>query len=172
MTAMGIEEKLAQIRDPDLLEEVEAGRGSFLFGSIVEHILHRQRARDAEAASLREAADMRGAMPRDRRRRDMVREVIENEPTLPENLQHIHSVLALCGLPYRDPGDAREFFREYGRNSLSLLAGRLKNPVNGEMEFQGLPYGPRPASSCCISAPRRCASAAPPSRWRTACRAS
>lgn len=143
MTAMGIEEKLAQIRDPDLLEEVEAGRGSFLFGSIVEHILHRQRARDAETASLREAADMRGAMPRDRRRRDMVREVIENEPTLPENLQHIHSVLALCGLPYRDPGDAREFFREYGRNSLSLLAGRLKNPVNGEMEFQGLPYGPK-----------------------------
>ena len=49
-------------------------------------------------------------------------------PTGPENLQHIHSVLALCGLPYRDPGDAREFFREYGRNSLSLLAGRLKNP--------------------------------------------
>jgi hypothetical protein len=73
----------------------------------------------------------------------VIREVIENQPTAPENLQHIHSVLALCGLPYRDPGAAREFFREYGRNSLSLLAGRLKNPANGEMELQGLPYGPK-----------------------------
>ena len=140
---MGIEEKLQQIHDADLLAEVEAGRGSFLFASIVDHILHRQRERDDEARSRQQTADKRVAMPRDKRRRDMVREVIENEPTLPENLQHIHSVLALCGLPYRDPGEAREFFREYGRNSLSLLAGRLKNPATGEMELQGLPYGPK-----------------------------
>ncbi|MFD0938064.1 replication protein RepA, partial [Methylobacterium trifolii] len=85
----------------------------------------------------------RAGMGRDQRRRDAVREVIENEPTAPENLQHLHSVLALCGLPYRDPGEAREFTRHYGRNSLSLLAGRLKSPVSGEMEPQGLPYGPK-----------------------------
>lgn len=140
---MGIEDKLAAIRDPDLLAEVEAARGGFLFGTIVEHILHRQRERDLATAAKGAVAGRRQGMARDQRRRDAVREVIENEPTAPENLQHIHSVLALCGLPYRDPGGAREFFREYGRNSLSLLAGRLKNPANGEMEPQGLPYGPK-----------------------------
>ncbi|KQT82714.1 replication protein RepA [Methylobacterium sp. Leaf466] len=139
----GIEEKLARIRDPDLLAEIEGARGGFLFATIVEHVLHRQLARDAEAASRQALTGRRLDMARDQRRRDAVREVIENEPTAPENLQHIHSVLALCGLPYRDPGSAREFFRDYGRNSLSLLAGRLKNPANGEMEPQGLPYGPK-----------------------------
>ncbi|WP_244477056.1 MULTISPECIES: replication protein RepA [unclassified Methylobacterium] len=140
---LGIEDTLAGIRDADLLAEVEAARGSFLFATIAETILHRQRARDAEVAARGAVAGRRQAMGRDQRRRDAIREVIETEPTGPENLQHIHSVLALCGLPYRDPGDAREFFREYGRNSLSLLAGRLKNPATGEMEFQGLPYGPK-----------------------------
>lgn len=139
----GIDDRLAEIRDSDLLAEVEAARGGFLFGAIVEHILHRQRERDAQSAENGSRLERRQGMRRDQRRRDLIREVIENEPTAPENLQHIHSVLALCGLPYRDPGDAREFFREYGRNSLSLLAGRLKNPANGEMEPQGLPYGPK-----------------------------
>ncbi len=139
----GIEDKIAGVHDADLLAEVEAARGSFLFGTILEHILHRQRERDAARLAEGSRLARRQEMPRDARRRDVVREVIENEPTAPENLQHIHSVLALCGLPYRDPGDAREFFREYGRNSLSLLAGRLKNPANGEMEPQGLPYGPK-----------------------------
>src|ERR1700712_3841922 len=138
---MGIEDRLAGIHDADLLAEVEAARGGFLFGAIVEHILHRQRERDAERAAQGAVADRRAGMGRDQRRRDAIREVIENEPTAPENLQHIHSVLALCGLPYRDPGDTREFFREYGRNTLSILAGRLKSPITGEMEAQGLPYG-------------------------------
>ncbi|MFC6049367.1 hypothetical protein ACFPYM_16195, partial [Methylobacterium hispanicum] len=46
-TVTGIEQKLALIRDADLLQEVEAARGGFLFAQIVEHILHRQRERDA-----------------------------------------------------------------------------------------------------------------------------
>ena len=139
----GLEAKIAAIRDPDLQAELEAARGGFLFAPIVEHLLFRQRERDAARAQEGAQAEAREAMGRDRRRRDAVREVIENEPTGPENLQHLHSVLALCGLPYRDPGDARDFVREYGRNSLSLSAGRLKNPVTGEMELQGLPYGPK-----------------------------
>ncbi|GMA75048.1 hypothetical protein GCM10025880_14650 [Methylorubrum aminovorans] len=139
----GLEAKIAAIRDPDLLAELEAARGGFLFAPIVEHLLYRQRERDAARAQEGAQAEAREAMGRDRRRRDAVREVIESEPTGPENLQHLHSVLALCGLPYRDPGDARDFVREYGRNSLSLSAGRLKNPITGEMELQGLPYGPK-----------------------------
>ncbi|GJE27487.1 replication protein RepA [Methylobacterium organophilum] len=144
---MGLADKIALIRDVDLLAELETARGDFLFAPIVEHLLFRQRERDAAASARAVEVDSqssrRAGMGRDQRRRDAIREVIENEPTGPENLQHIHSVLALCGLPYRDPGAAREVFREYGRNSLSLTAGRLKNPVTGEMEPQGLPYGPK-----------------------------
>lgn len=140
---MGIEDTVAAIRDADLRAEVEAARGGFLFAQIVEHILHRQQARDADAAAKGALAGRRAGMGRDQRRRDAVRAVIECQPTVPENLQHIHSVLALCGLPYRDPGPAREFARDYGRNSLNLVAGRLKSPITGEMEPQGLPYGPK-----------------------------
>ncbi|GBU19157.1 hypothetical protein AOPFMNJM_3439 [Methylobacterium jeotgali] len=140
---MGLEEKLRAIRDPDLLAEIEAARGGFLFAPIVEHILYRQRERDRAVEAAGAAATARAGMARDRRRREAVREVIENQPTSPDTIQHIHSVLALCGLPYRDPGAAREFTREYGRTSLTVLAGRLKSPVTGEMEAQGLPYGPK-----------------------------
>lgn len=139
----GIEQKLAGIRDADLLQEVEAARGGFLFAQIVEHILHRQRERDATRTAESAEAERRARLGRDQRRRDAVRLVIETQPTGPENLQHIHSVLALCGLPYRDPGASREFSRTYGRNSLSLTAGRLKNPETGAWEPQGLPYGPK-----------------------------
>ena len=83
-------------------------------------------------------------MARDQVRRDVVREVIENDPTGPENLQHIHSVLALCGLPYKRPAeDGGHFVRRYGKNSLALTAGLLTNPETGNMEAQGLPYGPK-----------------------------
>src|SRR4051794_30440289 len=137
---MSIEARIAAIHDEDLRAELEAARGGFLFAVIVEHIAHRQALRDAERMQAERAAGARAAMGRDQRRRDAVRAVIETEPVSPEAIQHIHSVLALCGLPYRDPGDAREFFREYGRNTLSILAGRLKNPATGQMELQGLPY--------------------------------
>ncbi len=49
---MSIEEKIAGIHDPDLRAEIEAARGGFLFAQIVEHVLHRQRERDARAALL------------------------------------------------------------------------------------------------------------------------
>ncbi len=140
---MSIEEKIAGIHDPDLRAEIEAARGGVRFAQIVEHVLHRQRERDARAALLGEEESRRAGLSRDQRRRDAVRLVIENEPALPSSLQHIHSVLALCGLPYRDPGPVREFSRSYGRNSLNLIAGRIKDPETGAFEPQGLPYGPK-----------------------------
>ena len=86
----------------------------------------------------------RAAMTPSRRRRDIVREVIENENILDKNIHHIHTVLALCGLPYRRPkGDPQKYQREYGKNSLLIQAGSLKNPETGLMEEQGLPYGPK-----------------------------
>jgi hypothetical protein len=131
------------IRDADLLEEVERARGHFLFKTIVEHIAHKQEMRDREAAERCGVARKRAAMGRDQRRRDEVREVIENEPSTPDSIQHIHSVLALCGLPYKEPKGEREFSRQYGRNTLNISAGRLTNPSTGQMELQGLPYGPK-----------------------------
>lgn len=138
-----IETKIAAIHDPDLLAELEKARGGFMFDILVDHIHHRQVARDREREEQAALEAKRAAMKRDERRRAIVREVIETEPTLPDNIHHIHSVLALCGLPYREPKGAREFSREYGRNTLSIMAGRLKNPATGAMEVQGLPYGPK-----------------------------
>src|SRR5688500_10492684 len=93
----------AAIRDPDLLEEVERARGHFLFKTILEHIEHKQATRDREAAERSGVKQKRAGMGRDQRRRDEVRELIEGEPSSPDTIQHIHSVLALCGLPYKEP---------------------------------------------------------------------
>src|SRR3954452_15315710 len=140
---MSINVAVPDIRDADLLDEVERARGHFMFKTLVEHIAHKQATRDQEAAQRAEREAERARMGRDQRRRDQVRAVIENEPTTQENIQHIHSVLALCGLPYKEPKGEREFFREYGRNTLSIMAGRLKDPQTGRMVAQGLPYGPK-----------------------------
>ncbi|TXM87276.1 hypothetical protein FV223_27755, partial [Methylobacterium sp. WL116] len=59
---MGIEDRLAGIRDADLRAEVEAARGGFLFAQIVEHILHRQQVRDAEASAKGAVAGRRAGM--------------------------------------------------------------------------------------------------------------
>lgn len=125
------------IRDPDLLEKLEKAKGGPAYQALRRVYADAQRERD-------EARAKRAVMSRDGRRRDAIREIIENDPATPENIQHIHSVLALCGLPYKAPPiEQGHFFREYGKNTLSLSAGPLKNPETGKMEVQGLPYGPK-----------------------------
>ena len=143
-------EPVEGVRDPDLLEIVEKARGSVAYKATLAFVRASQAKRDAELEARdklvvlkAEAAAERARLPRNARRRDMVREVIENEPAAPENIQHIHSVLALCGLPYREPKGVTNVSREYGRNTLAINAGRLINPSTGEMEMQGLPYGPK-----------------------------
>ncbi len=89
---MGIEETIAEIRDPDLLVELEAARGGFLFAQIVAHLHHRQRERNEARAVRGQEEARRAELSRDQRRRDAVRLVIENEPALPENLQHSTSI--------------------------------------------------------------------------------
>ncbi len=138
------------VRDEDLVRNIEQARGTITYKATLAVAQATQAKRDAErgAAQRRleeaqEADRQRARLPRDARRRDLIREVIENEPAGPENIQHIHSVLALCGLPYREPKGLTNVFREYGRNTLAISAGRLTNPLTGEMEMQGLPYGPK-----------------------------
>ncbi|GJD94449.1 replication protein RepA [Methylobacterium iners] len=138
------------IRDPDLVALVEKARGSVAYNATLTVARADQARRDADRIQAETAEVQRNTiigarakLARNARRRDLIREVIENEPAAPENIQHLHSVLALCGLPYREPKGATNFFREYGRNTLAINAGRLTNPISGEMELQGLPYGPK-----------------------------
>lgn len=138
-----INAKLLQIRDLDLIDEVNTARGEILFPQIVSCVLYKQQCRDREAENLAKSIYLQTNIARDKRRRDIARRLIDSTPPTPKNLQHIHSVLALCGLPYRNPGNQREFTRAYGRNSLNIMAGRLKSPITGAMEVQGLPYGPK-----------------------------
>ncbi|MEQ1718841.1 MAG: replication protein RepA [Hyphomicrobium sp.] len=64
-------------------------------------------------------------------------------PPIPDDLRHIHSVLAICGLPYaRQPDTVRRFERQQGRMSLVVHAGELKGP-DGKSVSQPLPYGSR-----------------------------
>ena len=67
----------------------------------------------------------------------------------PGSLQFLHSVLAQCSLPYREPrmkdGDkAVEYRVTNGRASVVLQSGYLADPKTGELVKQGLPFGTRP----------------------------
>jgi hypothetical protein len=78
------------------------------------------------------------------RRHDELKQFIEENELDEADRYHLHSVLALCGLPYRKPKDEfADYMREYGRNSLVVQPGYLKDPSSGKMVRQGLPYGPK-----------------------------
>ena len=111
--------------------------GDQLAGMLRAQIEQQQRERN-------EKSTRREAMSAVQRRRDIARDEVANSPLQAADRHHIHSVLALCGLPYRRPNDAqKEFAKEYGRNSLVVQAGYLKDPSSGKMVAQGLPYGPK-----------------------------
>lgn len=123
----------APIRDADLMAELEAARGKAGFEFIAKGLAHKQEERDRIAA-----------MGRDARRRALVRRKLEENPVDTDDLRHLHSVLAVCGLPYsRQPLDVREYERRQGRMSLVVEAGKLRNPENGERIPQPLPFGPK-----------------------------
>lgn len=121
------------IRDADLLAELEGFRGSVVYSTMIGVVSRKQAERDRLAA-----------LPRDARRRADVRRTLENEANDKDDLRHIHSVLAMCGLPYtRQPIDVREYERRQGRMSLVVEAGKLRNPETGDRVAQPLPFGPK-----------------------------
>lgn len=122
----------AGIRDADLVAQVEAARGSGAYEFVR---MNCQRLQDERDRSKR--------LPPGERRRTRAREIIETDGVTPDNLRHIHSVLAICSLPYtRQPVEVREYERKHGRMSLTVEAGKLKGPDGAWVE-QPLPYGSR-----------------------------
>lgn len=121
------------VRDQDLLQRLEEAAG------IMRPMVFRQ------CAAEQQRRDTLNAMPSVRRRRSAIRHEIEEQGGgARDNLRHIHSVLALCSLPYtRQPLEVREWNRTQGKMNLSITAGKLTNPTDGKWVDQPLPYGSR-----------------------------
>jgi hypothetical protein len=64
-------------------------------------------------------------------------------------LRYLHSILAQCALPYREPkqadgAQALKYRRRNGRSELLVTAGEALNPLTRRLEQQGVPYGAKP----------------------------
>ncbi|AHB48971.1 pirin [Hyphomicrobium nitrativorans NL23] len=122
-----------EIRDADLVAELDMARETPGFEFKRMELSQKQASRDKLAS-----------LSRDARRRELVRRKLEDTPTDADDLRHIHSVLAMCGLPYsRQPLSVREYERKQGRMSLVVEAGKLRNPETGNRIEQPLPFGPK-----------------------------
>lgn len=120
------------IRDADLLAELEAARGRPGFEFTFKSLALKQQERD-----------QRAALSPAERRRSLARASFEQQPGSIEDLRHIHSVLAICGLPYkRLPTEVREFERKQGNMALDVSAGSLRDD-QGRPHDQPLPFGPK-----------------------------
>jgi hypothetical protein len=79
----------------------------------------------------------------DRKRVNAVYERMQDIPT-GNNIWYIHTVLAQCFLPYKDPKRAH-WQKQNGDYSIILTSGAIRNPKNPkELLDAGLPYGPKP----------------------------
>lgn len=74
-------------------------------------------------------------------RKRMIESSVKIGATLPDDLLFQHTVFCQTVLPYRDPGpEVRIWERQQGNVSLSLEAGRAKDP-QGQFVPVGLPFG-------------------------------
>src|SRR5918993_5830808 len=105
-------EEQTEVVDADLLAELEKVRGGPAFDTYARHLARMQHERNVKAARRRSMTPIQ-------RRRDEIRELIAKVSLGDADRYHIHSVIALCGLPYSRPlDDQAEYVREYGRSSL------------------------------------------------------
>jgi Plasmid encoded RepA protein len=125
------------IRDSDLRAQLDRAVRNGFFPALLRNLVDQQRQRDVEHGRKAQLSAVA-------RRREDVRDLIQSNPLSEADRHYIHSVLALCALPYRRPVDTtRDFIREYGKSSLVVQSGYLKDPITGKMTPQGLPYGPK-----------------------------
>lgn len=69
---------------------------------------------------------------------------IMGEPE-PDELRFLHTILAQCSLPYREPPDGgRDYIRRNGKAALIVSAGFLMDRKTLEPVRQGIPYGAKP----------------------------
>jgi hypothetical protein len=62
-----------------------------------------------------------------------------------KDIKYLHTVLAQCGLPYRQPTrDLRDYIKPNGNVTLVMTAGYLEDPHTRQLVLQGLPYGAKP----------------------------
>lgn len=131
------------IKDPDLRAKLEEARGKYGFDIVARSLVSSQRQRDKEAEAKRARKAELDAMPRERRRRSIIREVIESEGPSPDFLRYMPTPLAICGLPYKAlPADQLEYERSQGRMAVTVTAGKLRSP-DGRRVQQPVPYGPK-----------------------------
>src|SRR5262245_47217260 len=121
------------VRDADLLKRIDQA-APFTRDSVRRQCESEQERRDSLLL-----------LPRDKRRRAETKHALEQgEGADRDNLRHIHSVLAICSLPYtRQPLEVREWQRDQGRMSLMVQAGKLRSPEDGKWVDQPLPFGSR-----------------------------
>jgi len=121
------------IRDIDLVEKVTAAHGTGGYTFIHKSCVAEQQRRD-----------QLNALPRDRRRRAVTKNMLSEKGAADrDSLRHIHSVLAMCALPYvKQPIENREWESKQGKMSLMVTAGKLASP-EGKWIEQPLPYGSR-----------------------------
>jgi hypothetical protein len=118
------------IRDRDLLDKLGNADG-IMRGTIERQCVNEQERRDRLAALT----------PSARRRASAQYELFDLNGPSRDNIGHIHSVLALCSLPYTRPAtDVRVWERTQGKMSLRITAGSLMGP-DGKWQEQTLPYG-------------------------------
>lgn len=132
------------IRDDDLRTQLEQARGRVpMYDTYVESLIRTQRVRDKQRVAEQEKAAKLAAMPREKRRRAVIREVIENEGPSPDYLRYMPTPLAICGLPYKAlPDGETEYERKQGRMAVTVTAGKLRSP-EGKRVQQPIPYGPK-----------------------------
>lgn len=80
--------------------------------------------------------------PIDKKRLEAVQKNIVEPPTT-DDRWYVHTVLAQCFLPYRDPKQER-WYRKNGDCSIIVTAGALTNRQTNELRVVGLPYGAKP----------------------------
>ena len=97
-----------------------------------------------ECEQIQAKRDNRAALSTIKRRRVQTADLFREEKGASrDDLQHIHSVLAICSLPYtRQDISVREWERKQGDMKLLVQAGKLMDPTGNWVE-QPLPFGSR-----------------------------
>src|SRR4051812_45424923 len=76
------------------------------------------------------------------------RRLVESSATIrsvpPNRIDFLHTVQCQCGIPYKNPGDVREWDRKQGHTTLRIEAGSAIDPATGDFVKLGLPYGEKP----------------------------